>query len=305
MRDKIGCLRNGSLWDKLFAASLIKEHNLTFPVGRYCADNFFVFTACYYAKQITLCNQPTYTYTLQPDSIGVDIKKQKKRKADALAVTELLVNFIKHNDFDRQSYDACYHFLTKSLNSYRLDKEFCRMFNKLTKHIRHKTGDVVRKNIKDSLTMMFLRLKRIFGIISRQRYGELFLEHEIKQSGLFDVKWYLMKNPDVKKAQVDPVRHYLEFGWAEGRNPSLRFDNNAYLSMYPDVAAAKMCPLVHYIKFGRDEGRFVKSVSGDAIRTCSKRTFGQKVAYAWEYPIRVHDKYHRLKDEIRNLKHGK
>ena len=39
-------------------------------------------------------------------------------------------------------------------------------------------------------------------------------------SYFFDSKYYLEKNPDVAKAKVNPIFHYLQFGWKEGRNPS-------------------------------------------------------------------------------------
>lgn len=71
----------------------------------------------------------------------------------------------------------------------------------------------------------------------------------------FDKEWYLEKYPDVKKASIDPIKHYLEFGWKEGRNPSPSFDTRWYLERYPDVAAAGVNPLQHYVQFGRYEGR--------------------------------------------------
>ena len=72
----------------------------------------------------------------------------------------------------------------------------------------------------------------------------------LKKSDLFDEKYYLEHNKDVK---IDPIKHYLKFGWKEGRNPSAKFDGNKYLKERPDVKLAKICPLVHYIKFGKIE----------------------------------------------------
>ncbi|OIQ79889.1 methyltransferase domain protein [mine drainage metagenome] len=77
----------------------------------------------------------------------------------------------------------------------------------------------------------------------------------IRDSGLFDIDWYLSKNPDVVQAGIDPVEHYLMSGAAEGRNPNPFFDGNGYLQQYQDVSAAAMNPLVHYISFGSHEGR--------------------------------------------------
>jgi hypothetical protein len=70
-----------------------------------------------------------------------------------------------------------------------------------------------------------------------------------------DIEYYLSKNPDVRAAGLDPVAHYLECGWVEGRDPSATFSTQAYLDQNPDVAAASFNPLVHYLSHGSGEGR--------------------------------------------------
>jgi glycosyltransferase involved in cell wall biosynthesis len=80
----------------------------------------------------------------------------------------------------------------------------------------------------------------------------------IKRSGLFDPRYYFDANPDCRRADVDPLLHFIEFGWKEGRNPSSLFSVNDYLDMYKDVQTAGVNPLIHYIKFGRMEGRLCK-----------------------------------------------
>lgn len=77
----------------------------------------------------------------------------------------------------------------------------------------------------------------------------------VRESGLFDEKWYLQIYPDVAQAGHDPIEHYLRFGAFEARNPSTHFDTPRYLEIHPDVADAGMNPLLHYIKFGKSEGR--------------------------------------------------
>ena len=77
----------------------------------------------------------------------------------------------------------------------------------------------------------------------------------IKKSGLFDEKYYLETYEDVRKSDINPLKHYIKNGWKEGRNPSKRFDTNFYLDSYPDVRDAKINPLVHFIKYGNKEGR--------------------------------------------------
>lgn len=70
----------------------------------------------------------------------------------------------------------------------------------------------------------------------------------VARSGLFDARWYVHQYPDVASSDLSPVRHYLEFGASEGRNPGPDFYTNRYLAAHPDVAAAGVNPLVHFIR---------------------------------------------------------
>lgn len=84
----------------------------------------------------------------------------------------------------------------------------------------------------------------------------------VTRSGLFDPYYYLFNYPDVRRADMDPLMHYLRLGWKEGRNPSADFDTNFYLTVHTDVKAANICPLVHYARFGKNEGRAIKPLPG-------------------------------------------
>lgn len=77
----------------------------------------------------------------------------------------------------------------------------------------------------------------------------------VKESGLFDIDWYLKHNPDVKEAAVDPVEHFLKFGYREGRNPNEFFDTAWYNAVNNDVAQTKGNPFIHFLKYGAYEGR--------------------------------------------------
>jgi hypothetical protein len=71
----------------------------------------------------------------------------------------------------------------------------------------------------------------------------------------FDSAFYLAAYPDVAKAGVDPIEHFLASGWREGRDPSRAFSVREYLDAYPDIAEAGVNPFVHYLQAGRGEGR--------------------------------------------------
>jgi hypothetical protein len=81
----------------------------------------------------------------------------------------------------------------------------------------------------------------------------------IKQSGLFDEGYYCLQYPDIRRADVDPLWHFVNSGWRENRNPNPSFVTNYYIAMNPDVLKSRVNPLVHYVLFGKDEGRLTNS----------------------------------------------
>ena len=54
---------------------------------------------------------------------------------------------------------------------------------------------------------------------------------------------------------INPLIHFVEHGWREGRDPSAEFSLAQYRAANPDVEAAGVNPLVHYLLLGRSEGR--------------------------------------------------
>ena len=96
---------------------------------------------------------------------------------------------------------------------------------------------------------------RLAGIARLERDRRMVLA-----SPYFDAAFYRDRNPDVVTARMDPARHYLRHGWAEGRDPSAAFSVAGYLHRHPDVAAAGMDPLRHYLTHGQAEGRPVVAV---------------------------------------------
>jgi glycosyltransferase involved in cell wall biosynthesis len=67
----------------------------------------------------------------------------------------------------------------------------------------------------------------------------------------FDRAFYLQTNSDVADAGVDPLDHFMSFGWREGRDPTGDFSVAAYLAAFPEVEASEVNPFVHYLTSGR------------------------------------------------------
>ena len=73
-----------------------------------------------------------------------------------------------------------------------------------------------------------------------------------------DGTFYRAVHPDLTHARIDPIRHYAENGWREGRDPAPWFSTADYLKAHPDVAKAGWNPLHHYMVRGKREGRAVE-----------------------------------------------
>lgn len=71
-------------------------------------------------------------------------------------------------------------------------------------------------------------------------------------SGLFDAPWYRHKYPDVVEADLDPVRHFVEFGWKEDRWPNPWFDPEWYRAA--NGLKPHQDPLSHYENTGEPAG---------------------------------------------------
>ena len=77
----------------------------------------------------------------------------------------------------------------------------------------------------------------------------------IKESGLFDVDYYLSTYDDVRRCGVDPIEHFVRHGAAELRNPNAFFNTADYLLKNEDVMRACVNPFEHYIVAGKKENR--------------------------------------------------
>ncbi len=65
----------------------------------------------------------------------------------------------------------------------------------------------------------------------------------LRRSGEFDYRYYAHRYPEVVRARMNPLMHYIEHGAAEGRDPSARFSTAAYLARRPDLDPRRRNPL--------------------------------------------------------------
>jgi hypothetical protein len=75
----------------------------------------------------------------------------------------------------------------------------------------------------------------------------------LARTGLFDPAWYLLTNPDVADAGLDPLDHYIAFGRAEGRAANAYLDENWYRKRTRIRRATDA--LLHYARKGEARGQ--------------------------------------------------
>jgi lipopolysaccharide biosynthesis protein len=105
----------------------------------------------------------------------------------------------------------------------------------------------------------------------------------IKRAAVFDAGYYLAQNPDVRMADIDPLRHYIRNGWQEGRNPSARFDTHWYLAQHPDAQQTGINPLLHYIRQPARERLATRPLMGGSTSKGGKRLLTREAQH-WDKP---------------------
>ncbi len=78
----------------------------------------------------------------------------------------------------------------------------------------------------------------------------------------FDRVYYLSRYPDIATANIDPVKHYIEYGWSEFRNPRADFSTSYYYSKNKEHIPESVNPFRHYIECGRRDGLLPSDKTG-------------------------------------------
>lgn len=87
----------------------------------------------------------------------------------------------------------------------------------------------------------------------------------IHLSGQFDRNYYLFTYPDVRQADIDPLWHYVKYGWKEGRKPSEKFDINFSSTQLDHSQGGGQNPLVRYL---------LNSGNGDSVSNVKETDAG-------------------------------
>lgn len=93
--------------------------------------------------------------------------------------------------------------------------------------------------------------KKMVGKSNQLASADRFIESDIEKIkffGVFDEQYYLSLYPDVAASKMDPVEHYVRYGYAEGRSPSPIFDPEAYIAANPELADMEENHFIHFCR---------------------------------------------------------
>ncbi len=113
-----------------------------------------------------------------------------------------------------------------------------------------KTGITQKKNTPSSNTTSAPNKPRMSVEEIENSLVEL-----IRKSALYDENWYKTHYSELTELDIDFARHYVKYGWQEGKAPSANFSGKLYLEVYSDVAKLNINPLIHYELRGKQESR--------------------------------------------------
>lgn len=74
-------------------------------------------------------------------------------------------------------------------------------------------------------------------------------------SPFFEAEWYDTLHPEDQRGGLSPIGHYITHGSALNQSPNSMFDSIWYLTHYPDVRASRLHPLLHFVQYGEAERR--------------------------------------------------
>ncbi|MBQ0959951.1 glycosyltransferase [Ideonella sp. 4Y11] len=77
------------------------------------------------------------------------------------------------------------------------------------------------------------------GINRLLHYGLIGRFQGLSPSPWFDAEYYLRCNPDVAQSGIEPLRHFVRWGWREGRNPLPGVDIRRLLASQPELRVVK------------------------------------------------------------------
>ncbi len=82
---------------------------------------------------------------------------------------------------------------------------------------------------------------------------KILIYYKLLRSGIFDPHYYLSNNPDVREADIDPLLHFIQLGWKEGRDPSPQLSMQEYFKKFPELQKGNIQAAVPFLLSKNEE----------------------------------------------------
>src|SRR5262249_38967949 len=111
----------------------------------------------------------------------------------------------------------------------RMDVEVEQLREELDQATRWTWQNLPSKVVRGLKRGARLRPSTVLRRSVREGFRQRWAIKRLAGSGFFDAAYYREKYPDMARAEIDPLRHYVLHGAAEGRNPHPMFDTRYYI----------------------------------------------------------------------------
>lgn len=233
--DKIGIFVRKQLWE----IYQFDEKHLTGFHG-YDLDFSLQLAATHQFKNY-VCTKILISVKQHPDDKftrlwAEDIIRLHKQKWNAFLPLQIPGLYIPPKK-EKKLTEKCFHYFVKSL----MKSDYNHKWNILLSFFFYTLS---WKHLSNSFANFAKYLRYLPHSFSRYC-------HLVKHSPFFDTNYYCNQCPEIREQGLNPIAHYLDYGWKEGKNPSAQFCNDAYLSAYSNTIPKSMSPLLHYLLKGR------------------------------------------------------
>ncbi|WP_256889680.1 CgeB family protein [Acidomonas methanolica] len=147
-----------------------------------------------------------------------------------------------------------------------------------------------------------------FDLVVRNRYShatpeaaltpqEIYLYNLILHLDLFDEKYYVRNNPDLKDIEIPPLIHYVKYGVHEpARSPNRKYNNVIYMRLFGRDIPKDEPPFLHYVRNNLDLDFFDKGML-EKFSYASLSRVARKLA---EFPFYSDAYYLSVNEDVNN-----
>ncbi len=209
----------------------------------------------YYREDLKSVERAPASGFLAPDASAAQSDERGRIRADAMAPIERRAGMIIGQ---RIGYDLGFGKALQIERTARMvedQAQHAQDIAELEDELNRLSAIVNGLNASPILRALSAKIRQAGGPATAEQFKRARLERQhqrqidiIRASNQFDSDWYLDCNPDIKERGLDPIRHYVEFGANEEREPTPSFDAKAYIHAHPYITALNDLPFVHYIR---------------------------------------------------------